>query len=586
MKKKLLYISAIGLMLWACNPMDDINKQIDSDNPITNVNQNIDITLTKSDYESMGGNVATNHAFSSTDPSANYVPDFLKTLHPFLTRGSVARITYNFVIGTSDLAGYAGAAKYTLSADDYNSVSETVGSAGYFSPSNQANDYIPDILTNAIPDAIDGSHYIISYKYSPVDPNPNAIKRSALLDQTFGLDLSPFTTVSVTGDQTWVGDANYGAKMSGYVSGTGAVPNEDWLISPAINLDGYKDAVLNFSQVINFLNGQWDQITVAVSTDYNGTDPTTATWTALTIPNLPTGSNYTNVASGDVDLSAYDGQTIYIGFKYVSSDSNAATWEISNVAVSAVGSPVVKTSTVEEYYTFNSGWAKSTDAYYVKQDDYKAMGGSLAKYGDFSSSDNPDNYLPQLLASKFPYAQDGSSMVVAYKYYSGGLQTRADEYFFIKGAWSKYMVKTDQFILGNTDEWVFDPTVNYSMTKDDYQLVVDYVKANIGAQYVSSYGNNETYYGSNAYYGEFQAGPGNFDSSFATWQDAVKEAIGQGFLPSKFPDAVNQVDGIDVNYKITFDIYNGSTIYYVITFKCTKSGPNPQFTWVEGPTAK
>jgi len=214
--------------------------------------------------------------------------------------------------------------------------------------------------------------------------------------------------------------------------------------------------------------------------------------------------------------------------------------------------------------------------------------GAPGNYDNFSSSDDPDNYLPQLLEQKYPYAQEGARMAVVYKYYSGGTQTRADEYHFEGGNWMKYdpvEVRTDQY-LKTASGWLFDPTVLYTMTAADYQLIVDYVKNNIGEEYVSSYGNNETYYGANAYYLEFQIGSAYYDSSFESWEEAVKEAIGTAFLPEKFPDAVSQVEGVDVNYVVTFGAYLNSMVNYTITFQCTKAGPNPEFTYVEGPTLK
>jgi len=569
-------------MLVACNPMEEINKELDAKAP-TYV-QSISDVLTNADYDAMGGNVAKYHAFSESDPAADYVPAFLKSKYPGLTSGSADKVTYNFKNSYPDLSAFTGAQKYTLTEADYKSVSETVGAVQYFSPGNPADNSIPSILAASITDAANGDHYIVSYQYSAIDPNPNDLKRSTLLEKTFNTDLAPFTEISVTGDQVWEA-TSYGAKMNGYSGG--AVANEDWLISPAINLDGYKDGILNFTQIINYLHDQWDQITVAVSTDYSGTgDPNAATWTALTIPNLPSGSSWSSVASGDVDLSAYDGQTIYIAFKYLSSDSNASTWEIPDFSLSAVGAPVVQTTTVEVFYTKSSyGWAKSTDAYYVKADDYNAMGGSLAKYHDFSSSDNPDNYLPQMLQLKFPYAQEGTTIAVVYKYYSSGLKTYGDQYSVVNGMWTKYdpvEIKTDQFILGSSNEWVFDPTVSFTMASSDYQIVVDWVKTNKGDSYVDSYGTQDFYYGAGSYYSNYDLRDGKWDTSvFSTWQDAVAESIAKVLLPAKFPNAVAQVSGIDVMYKVTFATYGGSAGVYTWTFQCTKSGPNPEFTYIE-----
>ncbi len=580
MKKIATYFIALGLLFSACNPMEEIYNEIDA-KAITNVNKDIAVTLSDADYESFGGNVAEDYAFSENDPADAYLPGYLYDLHPALTSGSAANVTYNFSVGYPDLSAYTGAGKYYLSSSDYASVSETVGAVGYFSPSTPAGDYIPSILETALPDAQNGEHYIIGYNYSNTDPNPDDVKKVTVFEYLFTEDLGDFLTFSVAGDQEWYGTANYGAKMSGFSGGP--LVNEDWLISPAIDLSGYDDAVLNITQAVNHLNDQWDQLTVVISTDFNGTNPNAATWTALTVPNLPTGNNWSFVESGDIDISAYDGEEIVIGFKYTSSDANAATWEITDFAVKAVGASVIVPTVVEEFYTFDSGWKKSTDAYYVKAEDYNSMG-SPGKYDNFSKSNNPDNYLPQLLSVKYPYAQEGDVLAVVYKYYSGGVKTRADEYHFSDGKWIKYnpvVVKTDQFILTESNGWVFDPTISFSMKSSDYQIIVDWVKVNKGSDKVDSYGTQEFYYGAGSYYSNYDLRDGKWDSSaFSTWQDAVKESIGEVLLPAKYPNAVAQVSGIDVMYKVTFATYDGSGGSYTWVFQCTKSGPSPEFTFV------
>ena len=598
MKKTLTYLFALGLMFSACNPMADINKEIDA-KPILNASTDIAITLTDADYESMKGNVAKNYAFSESDPAANYVPAFLKALHPALTEGSVAKVTYNFKNSFPDLTPFKTATKYTLVDADYAAASTTIGVAKYFSPLNPADKYLPNILKSAVTTANAGDTYLISYMYSDVEPQQSSVQNVTVYSNDFASDLGDFTAYSTTGNQTWSWTSYSGdgyAKISGYASGANQ-DNEDWLISPQIDLTGTTNTTFNATQTAKYVGGFWDQLSFEVSTDFNGTDPSAATWTTLTLTNMPTGNDWTFVNSGDIDLSAFDGQKIYIAMKYVSNSSAAATWEVTDLAVK--GQKIVTKSAkitepiaIEEFYTYSSSWKKSANAYYLTTPDYDSMGetsGKPGQYNNFSSSINPDNYLPQLLTIKFPFAQEGDIMNVVYKYYSGGVKTYADQYSVVDGMWKKYnpiIVKTDQFILANTNEWVFDPTVNYTMASADYQLVVDYVKAKIDPSYVSSYGNDETYYGSNAYYGEFQGSSAKFNSKFATWQDAVKEAIGKGYLPSKYPNAVAQVDGIDVNYKITFALYDGTMVNYVITFQCTKSGPNPEFTYVDGPTLK
>ncbi len=226
--------------------------------------------------------------------------------------------------------------------------------------------------------------------------------------------------------------------------------------------------------------------------------------------------------------------------------------------------------------------------YELVSDDYDSMG-APGKYNNFSSSVAPEDYLATFLGIKFAYATEGEKIVTIYKYYAGGgvTETKAKEYTLTDGVWMEYsstINKTDPY-LKTANGWLFDPTVLYTMVEDDYQMIVDYVKANIGTEYVDSYGTADSYYGTSAYYKEFNISEGDYDESFATWQDAVKEAVSV-YLPLRFPDAVAQVEGVDVNYLITFAGYESSMVDYTITFKCTKSGPSPEFEYVEGPTLK
>jgi hypothetical protein len=39
------------------------------------------------------------------------------------------------------------------------------------------------------------------------------------------------------------------------------------------------------------------------------------------------------VSSGNIDLTSYAGQKVYVGFKFTSGDDKSATWEVDNVVV-------------------------------------------------------------------------------------------------------------------------------------------------------------------------------------------------------------------------------------------------------------
>lgn len=139
--------------------------------------------------------------------------------------------------------------------------------------------------------------------------------------------------VSVTGDQVWsIGtySNNKYAKMSGYSNGNNA--NEDWCISPAFNLGDYTNPVLTFTTARSQHNG--NELEVYFSNNYNG-DPTAATWTQLTctLPAQPSSGYSEFTSSGNISLSSYSGSNCYIGFKYTSTTSAAATWELDDIVL-------------------------------------------------------------------------------------------------------------------------------------------------------------------------------------------------------------------------------------------------------------
>ena len=117
-------------------------------------------------------------------------------------------------------------------------------------------------------------------------------------------------------------------KASAYVGQ--AFNAESWLVSPAIDLSGVSDATLTFEQAVNYASPQ-GALAMMISTNYNG-DVTAATWNELNLDQWPAGNNWTFITSS-ADLSPYVGQQVTIAFKYTSSTSASATWEVKNFVV-------------------------------------------------------------------------------------------------------------------------------------------------------------------------------------------------------------------------------------------------------------
>ena len=171
---------------------------------------------------------------------------------------------------------------------------------------------------------------------TPDDPEtPSAAQKLPFAnDFKAAAGIAPFTAVSVSGEQAWrIDDSKYknGAKMSGHVSGV-RTPNEDWLISPALDFTGSEAPELIISHAINFGSDMATEQQVLISDNYTDGNPSTATWTPLTVT-YPAGNNWDYVDS-KTDLKAYVGKkNIHIAFKYVSTDTSAATWEIAKMEV-------------------------------------------------------------------------------------------------------------------------------------------------------------------------------------------------------------------------------------------------------------
>lgn len=144
-------------------------------------------------------------------------------------------------------------------------------------------------------------------------------------DDTFG----DWTTFSVTGDQAWeispYGNPGNCAKMTGYDGA--AFDNEDWMISPALELDNYTNEIFVFENAKNY---DGPDMELLVSSDYTTGDPTVATWTPISF--TASSGEWEWASSGEIDLSSYTG-TIYLAFKFTSTASGSSTWEVDNILI-------------------------------------------------------------------------------------------------------------------------------------------------------------------------------------------------------------------------------------------------------------
>jgi hypothetical protein len=166
-------------------------------------------------------------------------------------------------------------------------------------------------------------------KYVLADGTSGTGGITTFYSETFASSLGSYTANSVKGAQIWKFSSGYGATMTGYASSANN-ENEDWLISPEIDLTSLTSAALSFDHTINKgtpVANMYTEQTLWVSTD-NG-----VSWTKLPITTYPAGNNWTYVNSGEISLDAYTGKKIKLAFKYLSTAASSATWEIKNLLI-------------------------------------------------------------------------------------------------------------------------------------------------------------------------------------------------------------------------------------------------------------
>ncbi len=157
-----------------------------------------------------------------------------------------------------------------------------------------------------------------------------------LYEESFSTNFPSWIKFSVTGAQVWSLDTQFGnpgscARMSGFANNTNN-PNEDWLISPPINLSSASIASLSFDNASRFAG---NLLETYISTNYTSGNPSTATWVLLTGITLDTNTNaYVWTNSGEVNIDSYTGNNnVRIAFKYTSTNSASRTWEVDNVKI-------------------------------------------------------------------------------------------------------------------------------------------------------------------------------------------------------------------------------------------------------------
>ena len=129
------------------------------------------------------------------------------------------------------------------------------------------------------------------------------------------------------GHAVWINTASYGWKGTSYAGSAQACIVD--LVSPEIDLTLFISATLSFRHAVNYCDAPVETLAVLVR-NARGEEIN------LTVPQWPSGKNWTFVNSGDISLDDFAGQKINIIFRYRSDSKKSSTWQISNMKVNGL----------------------------------------------------------------------------------------------------------------------------------------------------------------------------------------------------------------------------------------------------------
>lgn len=158
-------------------------------------------------------------------------------------------------------------------------------------------------------------------------PEPEEV---TLLDEGLDKGIGTMDTINIVGEQTWkyIGGKNKCVQMNG--SNT---PNEDWLITPELDLTGMSEATLTFKYKFSTEVPAEHQKQYTVLISSTGDVTKTEDWEELPILSY---NATTFTESGAINLPAeMIGKKCYIAWKY-QCDTVSHTWQLRNIIVKAM----------------------------------------------------------------------------------------------------------------------------------------------------------------------------------------------------------------------------------------------------------
>jgi hypothetical protein len=511
---------------------------------------------------------------------------------------------------------------YTLTADDYSTISAAAATAAGDNADNKALadavkatnslnsfasplTYMDNVLGPKFPALGIESAIQVTYNYTPDylagltanPPSGDIIMGEDFNAMTLNGEVTGWTQFDKTGTKKWLiktYNQNNFAEVTSF--GDPKEKNDIWLVSPEIDLSGITEAAVMFGAEVRYPVTNHKYLKVWVSEDFDSASPETASWTELTSSfTLPAAQTGASASAGAASLNDFAGGKVNIAFEYTGDGTaNPALTTTFRLDDFRVAEGEIITPNPGEVFINDpeAGWVVYENGISLSTGDFEAMGVEQLY------PDTAPNYLPVFLAQKYPYAQEGDRKAVLYG-------SEADEYIFTGGKWSPTIVGapiTEQYV-NDGEKWIFDPTVKFTMASADHQLMVDWVKDNKGVEYLDSYGTSEYWFGYASFYNnvsfrlsyreslvdeDLHDLNGDAAAQAALLWDRLQNEGMPLLLQMKYPNSPAISQGVQLYYNITVPVYypdceTNATKHYMMRYKVLTAGSGstpPTFEFV------
>lgn len=537
--KKIFYLFAITAFVFtSCNPLEDVNAEVDALTANDMLVDNIVYTLSDEDYETLDLSFGN---FSSTDDARAALPGFLSDKYPQL--GVTYKVDGSIDQSSSALITYKLFSPikfetYTVTDADYAALGLT---------SLNSNGDFNDFFDLKFPSEVQGTVIDLTYKTEPTiidytltDEDYDLVGngrfdnfdiRTGRAEEDLEVRRSKIQTILLNNFP----EADFGTKYNvTYEVFDGASANLELLVQLEENpTDPAKTTTYTLDNDDYALigNGTFNNF------DIRDTSPEADVEVRREKIETILLNNYPNAVAGEFYVITYDtfdgvGRpvlTMILQF-------DGTNYNIFDVKVYAIYTFALVDNTMR--FTLTDEWNVPIT---FTPEEYELLGGS-SRFRNFSGDvDEAERKIAIYLKQLYPFAGAEDFVAVQYDFFSGSVSTRNTNFVFDGSDWNAIptVIDTELQFGHNGTTWVPDNTIKYTLTSADI--------AYISSELLSKYPGPADNFG---FFGSFDVR----ESSSNYWNDDMLLEAFNVLLNNLNPTAEE-----GQKYSLTYVIYDGAT---------------------------